>query len=189
MSGKHMAKTNKNAKNRKKPLSLLVLLLVLAGMVVGGTVAYLLTATDAITNTFTPANTTPEIVEEIKDHAKTSIVIQNDGTASAYIRVALVGNTVDADGKVTGGFEVNVTGLGANWVKASDGYYYYTQPVAGGSATGNLLGDGATILVEDGHTVTVLAQSIQAEPSTVVTDVWSSGVSGVNGTTLTIRTA
>lgn len=171
MSGKHMAKTNRNAKNRKKPLSLLVLLLVLAGMVVGGTVAYLLTATNAITNTFTPASTTPDIVEKFDGTEKSEIIIKNTGDAAAYIRVALVGKMVDGSGN-----EVNVAltqeQLGSGWVLHTDGYYYYTTPVAGGKPTVNLLAEGVTIKVAEGQTVTVLAQSIQAEPAAAVLDAW-----------------
>lgn len=170
MSGKHVAKTNRHAGKRKSPLALLVLVMVMVGLVAGGTLAYLLTSTNAITNTFTPASTTPDIVEEFDGTEKSSIIIQNSGTAAAYIRVALVGNTVDANGHVTGGFEVEVT-LPANtkWVY-HNGYYYYTEPVAGGEYTGELL--GSKIVLAEGQTVTVLAQSIQAEPAAAVLDAW-----------------
>lgn len=183
MSGKHVAKTNKHAGKRKSPLALLVLVMVMVGLVAGGTLAYLLTSTNAITNTFTPASTTPDIVEEFDGTEKSSIIIQNSGTAAAYIRVALVGNTVDASGHVTGGFDVSVTTLGANWVKASDGYYYYTLPVAGGYSTGELL--GSKIVLAEGQTVTVLAQSIQAEPAAAVQEAWGVTISSGSVTAYT----
>lgn len=149
----------------------LALVLVL-GAAIGGTIAYLVTNTNAITNTFTPGETTPGIEENVENGVKKSIEIKNKGNIPAYIRVMLVGNTVDGEDKVTGGFDVSnrFTYNNTDWVMGVDGYYYYTKPVAATEKTSNLL--GTSITVENGETVTVLAQSIQAEPTTVVQNTW-----------------
>lgn len=177
--GKHGNADRGRAPRRPRGQRSLVLVLVLVlvlGAAIGGTIAYLTTSTTGLTNTFTPASVDTGITEEIRENAKTSIVINNTGTTAAYIRVMLVGNTVGTvDGKevVTGGFDVNMTGkLGTDWVKGEDGYYYYTRPVAAGDATTNLLADGKIELAEN-QTVTVLSQAIQAEPTSVVTSTWN----------------
>lgn len=156
---------------KRAAVAALAIALVLVAAI-GGTIAYLVTNTNPVVNTFTPGETTPGIEEKVENGVKKSIVIKNEGNIPAYIRVMLVGNTVDTNGIVTGSFDVSTrfTYNNTDWVKGGDGYYYYTKPVAAGEETSNLL--GTTIAVANGETVTVLAQSIQAEPTSVVTDTW-----------------
>lgn len=182
--GKH-GNNNRGRAPRRPRMSRTVMvalaLVLVLGLAIGGTIAYLVTNTNSITNTFTPGGTTPGIEENVDDGVKKSIVIKNTGNIDAYIRVMLVGNTVETvDGKevVTGGFDVSFT-LGTDWVKIGD-YYYYTKPVAADQKTKDLLASGTSITVGKNETVTVLAQSIQAEPNYVVQQTW--GVTIANGT-------
>ena len=96
--------------------------------------------------------------------------------------MAVVGNWVK-DGKVVDSWTPNFT-VGSGWDEGGDGYYYYKTPVAAGGSTTNLFGENENITATttDGKTleVTVIQQSIQAEPTSVVVNAW--GVNANNGT-------
>ncbi len=146
----------------------LALILVLA---VGGTVAYIFTHTGPVINTFTPADAKITVDEQTSDNLKTSITVVNNSTGvPVYIRVALVANMIDKDKNVTGAADVPTFTLGENWVKGSDGYYYYTEPVPVRESTGNLLEKAMTL--DENMQVVVLADAIQAMPKQAVIDAW-----------------
>lgn len=146
----------------------LALILVLA---VGGTVAYIFTHTGPVINTFTPADAKITVDEQTSNNQKTSITVVNNSTGvPVYIRVALVANMIDKDKNVTGAADVPTFTLGENWVKGSDGYYYYTEPVPVRESTGNLLEKAMTL--DENMQVVVLADAIQAMPKEAVIDAW-----------------
>lgn len=134
-----------------------------------------------MTNTFTAAKSDIKIDENVENGEKSSIRVRNTGTAAAYVRVKLVINWVDESGRVVTGAlpEVSIVRDGS-WITGSDGIYYYTKPVAPKDAepdnvTSELL--GAPIKQENAPDgchleVTVLAESIQAAPSTAVEGAW-----------------
>ena len=135
-----------------------------------------------MTNTFTAAEPGTEIEETTDNGVKSSIRIRNTGTAAAYVRVKLVCNWVDKDGNVSATPVPAPTITNSDWFE-KDGIYYYTKPVAPTGQTSNLL-DGNPITQpnapEGCHLeVTVLAESIQAAPSTAVEGAWA--VTVVNG--------
>ena len=110
---------------------------------------------------------------------KTSIAVKNTGTAVSYVRVKLVMNWVDESGNVSAE-PVNITVDYDNtkWFE-QDGIYYYKMPVAAKGETTNLLQTPITqgTAPEGYHLeVTVLAESIQAAPSTAVQQSWGVGV-------------
>lgn len=149
----------------------LVLILVMA---IGGTVAFLVTQTDQVINTFTPTNADITVTEEVSGNLKTSIQVKNNSLGvTAYVRVALVANMIDDDGNVTDGAAVPDFTLNSDkWILGSDGYYYYKTPVAAESTTENLLADGSSMKLDNGLQVVILADAIQAEPTTAVTEAW-----------------
>ena len=69
----------------------LALMLVLS---VGGTVAYLSTATGSVTNTFTPTPVECMVIEDPFEQGvstlKTNVSVQNTGKADAHIRATIV---------------------------------------------------------------------------------------------------
>lgn len=140
-------------------------------MAIGGTVAFLVTHTDQIVNTFQPTDVTCEINEGFNDNntVKTSAVVQNTGKIPAYIRVAVVANTVDADGNITGEKDVSNELASSGWTKVGD-YYYYNGVVQPKETTGQLLDDDGIDL--NGIQVTILASAIQAEPDSAVAQAW-----------------
>lgn len=170
-----------NGSGGRKAALILSLCLIFA-LAVGTTVALLVAHTNAVTNTFTAAKSEITIKEDVENGEKSSIQVENIGTATSYVRVKLVMNWVDGDGKVVSGGKLpEVTLNEPDWFM-NDGIYYYTKPVAPkdaatGKVTSNLLQEGKPIKQEsapDGcHLeVTVLAESIQAAPSEAVTDSW-----------------
>lgn len=171
-----------NGSGGRKAALILSLCLIFA-LAVGTTLAYLKANTSPVTNTFTAAKSDIKIDENVKNGEKSSIQVVNTGTAVSYVRVKLVMNWVDGNGKVVSGGKLpEVTLNKSDWF-VQDDIYYYTKPVGPKDSTANLLKDpikqpeGAP---EGCHLeVTVLAESIQAAPSTAVEGAWA--VTVVNG--------
>ena len=169
-----------NGSGGRKTALILSLCLIFA-LAVGTTFALLKASTAPVENTFTAAKSGTDIVEELDGNQKKSIVVKNTGTAVSYVRVKLVMNWVDESGRVVTGAlpEVSIVRDGS-WITGSDGIYYYTKPVAPKDAepdtvTSELL--GVPIKQENAPDgchleVTVLAESIQAAPSTAVEGAW-----------------
>ena len=170
-NGSHAGRTAKSS-------ALIIALALILVLAVGGTVAYIFTQTDPVINTFTPTEAKITVDEKISGNQKTEITVKNTSTGvPVYIRVALVANMIDKDKNVTGAASVPTFTPGDDWKKGSDGYYYYTKPVPVGGSTGNLLEKAMTL--DENMQVVVLADAIQAEPTTAVTQAW--GVTVENG--------
>lgn len=169
-----------NGSGGRKAALILSLCLIFA-LAVGTTVALLVAHTNAVTNTFTAAKSGTHIEEVTKDGVKSSIIVQNTGTATSYVRVKLVMNWVSNDDSKTISatpVKIMVDYDNTNWFEQG-GIYYYTKPVAPDSLTDNLLKDKHPITEptegkpEGCHLeVTVLAESIQAAPDTAVQQSW-----------------
>ena len=179
---KHSSKkAGKYRRRRSKNAILIFALILLLGMTIGGTIAYLVRESDSVVNDFIPANVEIEIQETFKNDVKEEIVIENKSNIPVFIRVALVGNWADADNKICinhGAILPDFT-LGENWVEGSDGFYYYTQSVAVGGETTDLLGSNIELTADtDGcsYQVEVIASAIQAQgdddTDTAVYDAW-----------------
>lgn len=162
-------------KLNNKQLSLLISLLLILTVTVGGTLAYIVTQTNAVTNTFTPAKVTCQINETFANDVKSNVTIENTGTTSAYIRAAIVVTWKDEDGNigpetpVLGEDYVFEMGSSDNWLKIED-YYYHKAPVAaeGEDDTKVLINscklkDGVTSPEGYGLSVEIVADAIQAE--------------------------
>ena len=167
-----------NGSGGRKAALILSLCLIFA-LAVGTTFALLKANTAPVTNTFKAAESGTHVDVEDSGNEKTGIFVKNEGTATSYVRVKLVMNWVDGNGNVVSGNNLPKVTLkeGSDWFLGTDGIYYYTKPVAPTGQTSNLL-DGNPIKqpkdAPDGcHLeVTVLAESIQAAPSTAVQQSW-----------------
>lgn len=169
-------------RRRIRNTTLCFALILLLGITIGGTIAYLARETDSIVNDFIPANVTIDIQEKVNNNTKEEIVIENQSNVPVYIRVALVGNWADAEDKIC----INHTGSplssltpGDNWKKGDDGFYYYTESVAVGGKTTDLLDSAIELtLADDGcsYQLEVIASAIQAQgdngSNTAVYDAW-----------------
>ena len=169
----HGSRAAKKNPAPKRFALLLALVLILVGTV-GGTVAYLVTHTDPVVNTFTPGEVSCQVDEKFNEEktVKTEAVVKNTGNVPAYIRVAVVANTIDAQRNITG----MATTLPVGWLnaekwttKSDDGFYYYKGVVQPGDVTDNLLKTGINL---EGIQVTILASAIQSMPDDAVNDAW-----------------
>lgn len=173
-----------NGSGGRKAALILSLCLIFA-LAVGTTLALLTANTDPVTNTFKAAESKITIEENTENGSKSEIYVKNEGTATSYVRVKLVMNWVDGNGKVVSGGKLpEVTLNKSDWF-VQDDIYYYTKPIGPKDSTANLLKDpikqpeGAP---EGCHLeVTVLAESIQAAPSTAVEGAWTAVKVGSDG--------
>ncbi len=171
-----------------KALIVAALSVVILTAAVGGTMAWLSTKTQDLTNTFEPAKVTCAVKEDFKDGdtIKKNVRIQNTGNTDAYIRVAVVGNWYK-DGKVVAGWTDNIALSSSDWFKANDGYYYYKKSVAGLDYTTNLFNSYTPTTRPDGvpdgahFEMNIICQAIQSTPTRAVTSAWGVTV-GADGT-------
>lgn len=176
----------------RKALFALVSVLVLIFAAVGVTVAYLQTQTDPLENEFTPAKVSCEVAETFDGNVKSDVSIRNTGDTDAFIRVSVVANWVKTDSKnnVTSvyaqqpvaGTDYTLTladNFNANWLKDSNGFYYYKNAVKPNEATDTLIKE-CTLIGEApaGYTlaVEIVASAIQASPETVAEEHWKVAV-------------
>ena len=165
------------SRESKKSLTALIALILIICLAVGGTVAFIVTQTQAVKNTFTPSDVKVDIQEVFQGNKKSSITVLNvDDTdkedVPCYIRVKLVSNIQDNDGNVLRAAPLGEISLGNDWIDGGDGCYYYKNVVAVGDSTSDLLAEGASITLTDGQVVEVLAEGIQAMPKQAVIDAW-----------------
>lgn len=160
-----------------RPVLLALSLVLVLGLSVGGTLAYLVTNSGPVTNTFTPGEIITNVVEDFDDGdpVKKNVRIQNDPSSSTdvYIRATWTANWVDDDTDnivkpAVQGTDYTVKGLpGEGWIQNGD-YYYYTSAVAPGGYTSCLFTELAPVPAEEPEgahlEVTILSQAIQAEP-------------------------
>jgi len=169
-----------NGSGGRKAALILSLCLIFA-LAVGTTVALLKANTAPVTNTFKAATSETDIKVVDENDQKTSIKVENIGTATSYVRVKLVMNWVDnTTGNIVSGDNLPTVELNKDggWFEKG-GIYYYRTPVAPDRLTDNLLKDKYPITEptegkpEGCHLeVTVLAESIQAAPSEAVIKSW-----------------
>ena len=163
-----------------KTAVLLLAVILLAGAVIGTTVAYLTTNTDSIANNFTYANVTCEVKESFDGNTKSNVQIKNTSNIPAYIRATYVVYWTDAAGNVvtTVPTEYSYSMSGsktAPWVVGTDGYYYYPTPVQPGDATTGSLVECTWTHPNDPEYflhVEIIASAIQSDPVSAVQEAW-----------------
>lgn len=176
-----------------KWLPVVAALALATAVTVGGTLAWLSTHTNAVTNTFTMGDVVPVVSEKQFDgKVKEEVRVGNEGNVAAYIRVALVPTWEDGKGNVKaaslddlnitwgGGEGADAEAPGNGWIKIGD-YYYYQNPVNG--KVGDVVSYTST-LIERAEVIgtnepagyhmnlQIIADSIQAAPTTAVTTTW-----------------
>lgn len=191
MAGKHM-----ESRKRIKLSTVLVIAAALALVTaIGGTMAWLTTHSEGLTNTFTPAKIEGKVKETFENpfDTKSNVYIQNTSDVPVYVRVALVPTWVMEENNKfvpvaepvgnddviidTKEWKSFVPAADSNWVQGNDGYYYYTKPLAAKDSDGSTtpyLFNVANAVPKDGYhmNLQVLLQMIQAEPASAVTQAW-----------------
>lgn len=156
----------KNRKRRKFIKSSLLLIAVVALLVaaVGGTVAYLVTNTSPVVNTFTPATVGTEVTDKVEGNTKSNVQITNKSNIPVYMRVAVVANWYK-DGKVVAPWsDYDGLFINSNWQRGSDGYYYYNGTVAANTTVTLFTAYTATDGPDGAHLeMDIISQVIQAE--------------------------
>ena len=178
---------------RKRIIALLVGVILLAGT--AGTLAWL-SVTGVLVNQFGIGSVTPSVQETLNGKVKSDVKAKNTGTAPAYIRAAVDIYWQDGNGarlweepkeepKEEADYEIAwsvADASGANsassWVKSSDGFYYWTSPVAPGGETGMLINRVTELKATEGRdlVVDISTQAVQATPDEAVHDAWGCSV-------------
>ena len=188
--GKYEARhLQRRRKRRSKKTGMLFLsLLLVIGMVVGGTVAWLSTKSAPITNTFLLSHVSCSVTEEFNGTTKSNVNVTNTGDIDAFIRVKLVTYRVNDEEQHIGGIaKIPDFTPGAGWVENGD-YYYYTKPVAPGTKPAAALISSIDLIGSytdaDGgkQAIDVMAEAIQSVPENAVKAAWGAGFSiGADG--------
>ena len=191
--GKYLQSEHKQLRRPKRLATLLVSLLLVLGVAVGGTVAFLSTRTDSKENTFTPSEVTCEVTETFNNNVKSNVAVKNTGDTTAFIRAAInvtwmkdaeAGTEYDAANQTVSAkvpvknadYSIKLAD-NTNWIQGADGYYYYQLPVDPQGSTGVLIEEcklQENASVPDGYhlSVEIVASAIQSVPETVVQSMW-----------------
>lgn len=173
---------------RKRIIALLVGVILLAGT--AGTLAWL-SVTGVLVNQFGIGSVTPSVQETLNGNVKSDVKAKNTGAAPAYIRAAVDIYWQDATSDARlweepkAGKDYKIVwsdslrdASGANsassWVKASDGFYYWTSPVAPGEETDELIASVTELKPTEGRNlvVDVSTQAVQSTPDEAVHEAW-----------------
>ena len=179
--GTYVKRRRKSRTRMNRATVLLMAILMLIGVVAGSTVAYLITKTDDVQNTFEYGRVSCRVDETFNGTTKENVCVTNTGNISAYIRATYVINWLDKDGNIaasvpTGyGYEL-IENPDSKWTKGSDGYFYYPTPVAPeGKTGGSLLTCTVTQRPETPEytlSVEILATAVQSQPASAVKEAW-----------------
>lgn len=173
--GAHAAPQSKKTSRKLPVLAICIGLLVC--LTIGGTVAWLVSSTSPVENTFIPGRVETEVTESFDGTTKTAVNAVNKGNIDAYIRIKLVTYRVNEQGQQIGGTaEIPSFTLGEGWI-AKGGYYYYIYPVAPGESPAHNLAESITLTSyndADGgkQVIEVMAEAIQSLPASTVADTW-----------------
>ena len=125
-------------------IKLVICLILLLMISVGGTIAFVVTHTSEIRNTFTESVVKCEVDETFKDNVKSNVSIKNTGDTTAHIRAFVNVTWMNESGQVASVSPIESTDyridyFDSGWLKGSDGYYYYSLPVQPNNKTAVLI--------------------------------------------------
>lgn len=178
-----------------KPLVMAALVLAVVGVAVSGVIAWLST-TSTVSNTFELGTVNPTVQETFENDTKSDVFIKNKGNVPIYVRAQVNIYWQDANGNQlweapVEGTDYTITwGNDPKWVKGSDGFYYWTEPLKADETTGLLIKEltWTTADSSNGRTLVcdIAVQGIQAEPVEAVQEAW--GVTIESGTVTPVTT-
>lgn len=179
-------KNNKH-KYRHKYALLLVCLHLAVIIAVTGTIAYLFTSTDPVTNTFKPVAPGTEIEETLENNVKKDVTVKNTGEVDSYIRARVIITWQNEKGEVYPEMPASdyyTISYGSGWSLGADGYYYYTKSVSVNGSTTALIERVTPVksCKDDTYTlhVEILSQAIQSTPVEAV-NAWDNDLVDLSG--------
>ena len=120
---------------------------------------------------------------------KSSIKVRNTGNVPAYIRVFALVYWQDSKGNVNKKYtDLPALEVSSDWIAYGDNIYYYVSPVepdelteefldlaslGGGIALAKKVDTIEGVEYEYNQVIQIVAEAIQAEPETAVTESWS----------------
>lgn len=177
--GAHRRKDSKPRFSTNRAAVLLLSMILLIGIAVGTTVAFLVDSTEPIKITFEYAKVSCEVTG-----SKENVQIKNTGNTAAYIRATYVVTWRDGNRNVAvsvpDSYSYTLTeNLGNYWNKGADGYFYYSLPVSPENSTqDSLLTCNVTYPDNPEYTLSVeiLAEAILSEPAEAVQQAWGATI-------------
>lgn len=168
---------------KKRPMiQVLLSVLLVAVVLVGGTMAYLVATDSPLINTFTLANVETEVKEDPEEGTEIDKApyVTNTGSSPVYVRAKAVVVTQEDSPVAVSQDQVTISYNKENWTEGPDGYYYYNailQPAVGSqvSKTANLFNGvkvDDTVSEDAKFSIVVYHESVLAPstpPSNVVT--------------------
>lgn len=175
-------RSRRRQKNRNLLFTVLAFVLVL-GVSIGATTAFLVDRTDSVTNVFEPADIGIQVKETFNQQTKSNVSITNTEDVDVYVRVALIPVWEDGEENVVAESaslsDLQIAyGSSGDWQEGSDGFWYYTRVLEGNASTELLIQSAEVLKTSVGYTkgyqmnLQVMAQAIQAEPKDAVTSAW-----------------
>ena len=126
----------------KKTIALVVSIALLICVGVGSTLAYLMTATEPVENTFTTSQVSTYVTENNSGETKKNVQIQNTGDIEANIRANIVVTWQNANGEILAQAPVADVDykveIGDKW-ELVNGFYVYKDAVAPDGFTDDLI--------------------------------------------------
>ena len=158
---------------KRKSLLLVAGIVLMLTIAIGGTIAYIVTNTTPVVNTFTPGEVPITIQETFDGTTKSDVYVTNNGNVSAYIRAKIIVTWKDKDGNVSAikpveGTDYTISINSTEWTKVGDGFYYHIARVGAGESTNPLINSctkSSTANQPVGYdlSVEIIAESIQAD--------------------------
>ena len=181
----------------------LILLGIMVSLTIPTAYAYMYMKSSKLDNQFEIAVANAKVVEVMDRDKKTSITIQNTGNIDSYLRLIIYTYWEDSKGNVVGRQNTTIVNNGnpvlnfdydnEQWIQ--DGNIFYCKtPVKVGESTPEFFKSGSSIKLQNieeyvtsnGVTVKydyyqvveIIAEAIQANPTTAVTESWKVELTG-----------
>lgn len=173
-------------KNIKKSTVLILSVVLLLAVAAGSTLAFLITKSDTVENTFKYADVKIRVDEEVKDQTKSNVKVTNTGTAgedaAIVAHVTYVEYWTDSNGNVVSKDQLpegysSTTTIAENkngWIEKNGNWYYLTAVPVNQSTPELPIKWEATTPNSSAYTwhVDILAEGLQAEPDTAYKQAW-----------------
>ena len=165
--GRYHKRSAAGRKNSSKKLALLLSLILLMGAIIGGTLAYLVTSTGPVANTFEAGHVGCTVTANGHEF---TVAPDSKTNTTVYLRAAVVANWVKDGAVYWQNPAVSVT-HDDNWKPNQDGFYYYQPEVSpNGSATKLTITTNDTAPSGYQLQIQVLGEAIQSKPGNVTWD-------------------